>query len=66
MAAALIDYGKSLLIEPKPDNVEEFQNFPGEGIYGRVDGKDVYIGNKKIATRASCERGEIKITETPS
>ena len=60
MAAALVEYGKSLSIEPKPENVESFQNFPGEGIYGRIDGTDVYIGNKKISTRASCETGKSK------
>ncbi|KAF5739994.1 cadmium/zinc-transporting ATPase HMA2-like isoform X2 [Tripterygium wilfordii] len=54
MAAALVDYGRSLSIEPKSEDVEEFQNFPGEGIYGRIDGIDVYIGNKKIALRAGC------------
>lgn len=58
MAAALVDYGKSLSVEAKPERVEEFQNFPGEGIHGRIDGQDVYIGNKKIAARASCGTGE--------
>ncbi|XP_062077378.1 putative inactive cadmium/zinc-transporting ATPase HMA3 [Humulus lupulus] len=55
MAAALVDHGKSMSVEPKPENVEEFENFPGEGIHGRIDGQDVYIGNKKISARASCE-----------
>ncbi|KAF3452750.1 hypothetical protein FNV43_RR03183 [Rhamnella rubrinervis] len=55
MAAALVDYGRSLSIEPKPENVEEFYNFPGEGIHGKIEGKDIYIGNKKIAVRAACE-----------
>ncbi|CAK7345757.1 unnamed protein product [Dovyalis caffra] len=53
MAAALVDYGRMHSIEPKPENVEEFQNFPGEGIQGKIEGKDIYIGNKKIAHRAS-------------
>ncbi|XP_009344843.2 putative inactive cadmium/zinc-transporting ATPase HMA3 isoform X1 [Pyrus x bretschneideri] len=55
MADALVDYGRSLSIEPKPENVEEFQNFPGEGIHGKIDGQDIYIGNRKIALRAACE-----------
>ncbi|PON52782.1 P-type ATPase, subfamily IB [Trema orientale] len=55
MAAALVDYGKSFFVEPKPENVEEFENFPGEGIHGRIDGTEVYIGNRKISTRAACE-----------
>jgi Cd2+/Zn2+-exporting ATPase len=54
MAAALIDYARSVSVEPKPDIVENFQNFPGEGVYGRIDGQDIYIGNKRIAQRAGC------------
>uniref|UniRef100_A0A1J3DWH0 Cadmium/zinc-transporting ATPase HMA3 n=1 Tax=Noccaea caerulescens TaxID=107243 RepID=A0A1J3DWH0_NOCCA len=54
MAAALIDYARSTSVEPKPDLVENFQNFPGEGVYGRIDGQDIYIGNKRIAQRAGC------------
>ncbi|GKC58111.1 putative inactive cadmium/zinc-transporting ATPase HMA3, partial [Tanacetum coccineum] len=54
MAAALIDYAQSHSVEAQPDNVEEFENFPGEGIYGKIEGKNVYVGNQKIATRAGC------------
>ncbi|KAK3012681.1 hypothetical protein RJ639_008893, partial [Escallonia herrerae] len=54
MAAALIDYAHSHSLEPKPDQVEEFQDFPGEGIYGKIDGKDLYVGNWKMAIRAGC------------
>ncbi|XP_019058760.1 PREDICTED: cadmium/zinc-transporting ATPase HMA3 isoform X1 [Tarenaya hassleriana] len=54
MAAAIVDYAKSVSVEPKHDAVEEYQNFPGEGICGKIDGKDVYIGNKRIASRAGC------------
>ncbi|KVI01438.1 Cation-transporting P-type ATPase, partial [Cynara cardunculus var. scolymus] len=56
MAAALIDYAQSRSVEPQPDNVEEFKDFPGEGIYGKIDGKDIYIGNQKIAIRAGCSQ----------
>ena len=59
MAAALFDYGLSQSVEPKPENVQEFQNFPGEGIHGRIDGKDIYVGNRKIALRAGCGTGEL-------
>ncbi|XP_048133669.1 putative inactive cadmium/zinc-transporting ATPase HMA3 isoform X2 [Rhodamnia argentea] len=55
MAAALVQYGRSFSIEPKPEDVEDFQNFPGEGICGKIDGNDVFIGNRKIALRAGCE-----------
>ena len=58
MAAALADYGWSHSIELKSEEVEEFENFPGEGIYGKIDGKDVYIGSRKIALRAGCATGE--------
>ncbi|KAL6185354.1 hypothetical protein ACLB2K_041488 [Fragaria x ananassa] len=55
MAAALVDYGRSFSIEPNPENVENFENFPGEGVHGKIDGQDIYIGSKRIALRASCE-----------
>ncbi|XP_008223789.1 PREDICTED: putative inactive cadmium/zinc-transporting ATPase HMA3 [Prunus mume] len=55
MADALVDYGRSHSVEPKPENVEEFQNFPGEGIHGKIDGQYIYIGNRKIALRANCK-----------
>ncbi|XP_006656442.1 cadmium/zinc-transporting ATPase HMA2 [Oryza brachyantha] len=55
MAAVLVDYSQSKSVEPKSDNVTEFQIYPGEGIYGEIDGSGVYIGNKRILSRASCE-----------
>lgn len=61
MAAALVDYGRSFSIEPNPENVENFENFPGEGVHGKIDGHDIYIGSKRIALRASCETGETKL-----
>ncbi|KAI3715261.1 hypothetical protein L6452_22235 [Arctium lappa] len=54
MAASLIDYAQSHSVKPQPEKVEEFENFPGEGIYGKLEGKNVYIGNQKIAIRAGC------------
>ncbi|OIW18694.1 hypothetical protein TanjilG_13446 [Lupinus angustifolius] len=55
LAEAIVDYGKSLSIEPKPEEVTGFENFHGEGISGTIDGRVLYIGNKKIATRAGSE-----------
>ncbi|CAL1415119.1 unnamed protein product [Linum trigynum] len=52
MAAALVEYGRSILVEPSPENVDEYDNITGEGIHGKIDGRDIYIGNKKIAARA--------------
>ncbi|XP_019084716.1 PREDICTED: putative cadmium/zinc-transporting ATPase HMA4 isoform X1 [Camelina sativa] len=54
MAATIVDHAKSVSVEPKPEEVEDYQNFPGEGIYGKIDGNDIYIGNKRIASRAGC------------
>ncbi|KAL2340269.1 hypothetical protein Fmac_008209 [Flemingia macrophylla] len=56
MAAALVEYGMSNSTKPIPEYVENFQNFPGEGVFGTIDGKDIYIGNRRIGARAGCER----------
>ncbi|KAM0033841.1 putative translocase [Helianthus debilis subsp. tardiflorus] len=56
MAAALVDYARAHSVEPQPDNVEEFKDFPGEGIFGKIDGQDVYVGNQKIGIRAGCSQ----------
>ncbi|KAI8553529.1 hypothetical protein RHMOL_Rhmol05G0023500 [Rhododendron molle] len=58
MVAAFIDYVQTLSIEVKPERVEEFENFRGEGVHGKVDAKEVYVGNQKIALRARCATGE--------
>ncbi|KAF8053461.1 hypothetical protein N665_1412s0003 [Sinapis alba] len=54
MAATIVDYAKSVDVEPRTEEVEDYRNFPGEGIYGKIDGNDIYIGNKRIASRAKC------------
>ncbi|KNA09246.1 hypothetical protein SOVF_155350 [Spinacia oleracea] len=54
IATVLADYGRPQGIEPKPENVEDFQNFPGEGVFGRIDGREIYIGNQKLGQRANC------------
>ncbi|MFS7981543.1 putative translocase [Helianthus anomalus] len=54
MAATLIEYAQSNSVEAQPDNVHEFENFPGEGICGKIEGKKIYVGNPKIAIRAGC------------
>jgi Cd2+/Zn2+-exporting ATPase len=40
-------------VEPKPEDLEEFQNFPGEGIQGKNEVKNICIDSRKIAHRAS-------------
>lgn len=64
MSAAIIDYANSFSIEPKPEEVEYFQNFPGEGIYGQINGKSIYIGNRRIGLRAGCETASGIETDT--
>ncbi|KAM0904339.1 hypothetical protein ACQ4PT_018054 [Festuca glaucescens] len=54
MAAALVEYAQSKSIQPKPENVAEFRILPGEGIYGEMDGKHIYIGNSRALARGSC------------
>ncbi|KAL5200185.1 hypothetical protein ABZP36_021388 [Zizania latifolia] len=54
MASVLVDYAQSNSVKPKSENVTEFQIYPGEGIYGEIDGVGIYIGNKRILSRASC------------
>ncbi|CAM0909700.1 unnamed protein product [Alopecurus aequalis] len=55
MASALVDYAHFNSVEPKSENVTEFQIYPGEGIYGEIDGEGVYVGNKRILSRAACQ-----------
>nr|TKW31249.1 hypothetical protein SEVIR_2G093100v2 [Setaria viridis] len=55
MAAALVQYSRSKSIRPEPENVMEFHIYHGEGIYGAISGKHIYIGNKKIMARSSCQ-----------
>lgn len=61
MAPAIINYAQSHSVEPNPEKVEHFQNFPGEGVYGEIDGMEIYIGNKKISARAGCTSGNASI-----
>jgi Zn2+/Cd2+-exporting ATPase len=60
MAPVLVDYAQSNSVEPKSDNVTVYEMYPGEGIYGKIDGEGVYIGNKRILSRASCETGRYR------
>lgn len=57
MATALVDYARSNSIQFKSNDVDEFQIFPGEGIYGEIDGQRIHIGNRRISIRAGCKTG---------
>ena len=59
MAAALVDFARMNSAEPKTERVREFQMFPGEGVYGEIDGRSLYIGNQRIAARARCTQDGI-------
>ncbi|PKA56596.1 Cadmium/zinc-transporting ATPase HMA2 [Apostasia shenzhenica] len=54
MASALVNHARLNSIEPKPELVNDFQIYPGEGVSGDINGKKIYIGNKRIAMRAGC------------
>ncbi|CAN1229275.1 Cadmium/zinc-transporting ATPase HMA2 [Linum grandiflorum] len=56
---ALVVLVSACPIEPRPEDVEEYENIPGEGLHGKIDGRDIYIGNKRIAVRAGSETGEL-------
>lgn len=60
MAAAFVEHARSRSIEPKPEHVKEFCIYPGEGIYGEIQGRNIYIGNQRIAARASSETGTFR------
>ncbi|KAL5549364.1 hypothetical protein UlMin_004595 [Ulmus minor] len=64
MAAALVGHGHLKSIKPKPEKVEDFQTFPGEGVFGRIDGRDIYIGNWRIGLRAGCRRESLEVHST--
>ncbi|KAL8040026.1 hypothetical protein ABFX02_10G073900 [Erythranthe guttata] len=61
MAAALVDFARSHTVDPKSEQVEKFEIFPGEGIYGRIEDNDVYVGNWKVALRAGCSTAVPKL-----
>ncbi|XP_066393644.1 cadmium/zinc-transporting ATPase HMA3-like [Miscanthus floridulus] len=57
MATALVEYSQSKSIQPKPENVTEFRIYPGEGISGAINGRQIFIGNRRIMARPSCYTG---------
>uniref|UniRef100_A0A0D3GNX3 P-type ATPase A domain-containing protein n=1 Tax=Oryza barthii TaxID=65489 RepID=A0A0D3GNX3_9ORYZ len=67
MAAALVEYAQSKSIQPNPENVGDFRTYPGEGIYGEIHGKHIYIGNRRTLARASSPQStEAELTELKS
>ena len=65
MAAALVEHAQSKSIQPKPECVAEFRILPGEGVYGEIDGKRIYVGNKRVLARgSSCQTGELRAEQT--
>ncbi|EER96100.1 hypothetical protein SORBI_3002G083100 [Sorghum bicolor] len=64
MAAALVDYAQSKSIQARPDDVTETCIYHGEGIYGEINGKKIYIGNERIMARSSCHQHAAAHQET--
>ncbi|CAD6226213.1 unnamed protein product [Miscanthus lutarioriparius] len=54
MATALVEYSQSKSIQPRPENVTEFRIYPGEGISRAINGRQIFIGNRRIMARSSC------------
>ena len=47
LAGAVIEAARTKgLVPPEP---ERFESFPGQGVYARVEGHDIYVGNKTFA-----------------
>jgi Cd2+/Zn2+-exporting ATPase len=40
-------------------HAEEFQSFPGEGVHGMVEGRQVWVGNANMATRQNARLGPL-------
>ncbi|KAJ4769344.1 p1B-ATPase 2 [Rhynchospora pubera] len=55
MASALVEYARSNSVEQNTHDVKEFIIFPGEGVFGQIDGNDIFIGNRRIVVRASSQ-----------
>ncbi|KAJ4809131.1 Heavy metal ATPase 2 [Rhynchospora pubera] len=55
MASALVEYARSNSVEQNTHDVKEFIIFPGEGVFGQIDGHDIFIGNRRIVVRASSQ-----------
>nr|UCU84245.1 HMA3 [Silene paradoxa] len=66
MAASIVNYASLKSIKPLPEKVEEFTNYPGEGIYGKIEGEDIYIGNYRIGLRAGCKEVSHKMESKAS
>nr|QUS52893.1 heavy metal ATPase 3 [Zea mays] len=54
MATALVEYAQSKSIQPEPTSVTDFRIYPGEGISGAINGRQIFIGNTRIMARSSC------------
>ena len=47
LAGAVVEAARTKgLVPPEP---ERFESFPGQGVYARVEGHDIYVGNKTFA-----------------
>jgi Cu2+-exporting ATPase len=60
IASAIIEYVKEKGI--KPSKVDEFKALPGRGAYGKVKGKEVYVGSPSLLKELSIESKSSEIT----
>lgn len=51
----LADAVVALLGQPESKPIERFENIPGRGITGWVDGQQYYVGNQKLMQEKDCE-----------
>jgi P-type Cu+ transporter len=56
MGKALLEYADKLKVLPA--NISEFNSYPGLGITGKVDNKNIIVGNKKMLERCTIQLAE--------
>lgn len=61
IAMAITEYAKEKGIEIPP--TKDFKAIPGKGAYGKVDGKEVYVGGPSLLREMKIERKDQKIKE---
>jgi len=58
LAEAIVNYGEENGVTPQ--EAEEFEAIPGYGIKARVDGKQVYVGTRKLMNRETIDYTELE------
>ncbi|MGP4068141.1 heavy metal translocating P-type ATPase [Halobacillus sp. B29] len=58
LAEAIVNYGEENGVTPQ--EADEFEAIPGYGIKARVDGKQVYVGTRKLMNRETIDYTELE------